>query len=44
LTQFPVEVVALGGILGIGFDETRERIWMEGPVKKVFTGVIELDN
>jgi diaminopimelate epimerase len=44
LTQFPVEVVALGGILRIGFDETRERIWMEGPVKKVFTGVIELDN
>jgi len=40
--NFPVEIVARGGILKIGVDDKEETLWMEGPVRKVFTGVLNL--
>ncbi len=40
--NFPVEIAARGGILKIGVDDKEESLWMEGPVRKVFTGILNL--
>lgn len=42
--NFPVAIVARGGILKIGVEEERKTLWMEGPVRKVYTGVLNLED
>ncbi len=42
LDRFPVNIRAAGGVLKVGIDAADSAFWLEGPVKKVFSGTFNL--
>ncbi len=40
----PVQVVARGGVLLVGINERSGMFWLEGPVRKVFDGMVDLES